>query len=110
MTKENTWKAMYYAALVDLSGLVGFIPVVGDLLADVAEDVVAVEIKKTLSPEEYDRFIKDTRFLPDVPAMAKTLEFRPPSPIDYEEALRNKGFPLPPSPLAVLKTKGWAIP
>lgn len=108
--KEKTWKALYYAGLVDLSGIVGFIPVVGDVLADVAEDIAAVEIKKTLTPEQYDRFLKETRFMPDVPAMAKTLKLQPPSPLSPEDALREKGWAIPPSPLKMLRERGWPIP
>jgi hypothetical protein len=64
---------MKHAIAIDLSLLPGLIPVVGDVLADVIEDLHAVELKKILTSKEYDEFLKQDKISPATIAMARAL-------------------------------------
>lgn len=103
-------KALFYAVVRDATDLLEFIPVIGDLLSDPIEDMAIREIQRTLTPEELAKYLKTSQIIPEVPSMAITLKIPPPSPLAAEDALKKKGWALPPSPLATLKKKGWAIP
>jgi len=107
---EKVSKALFYATVRDATDVLEVIPVVGDLLSDPIEDMALREIQGTLSQEELRKYLEASTILPEVPAMAITLRVFPPSPSTVENSLRQKGWKLPPSPLATLKKKGWAIP
>lgn len=70
-TKERKG-ALRHALGSDLSQVVAIVPLVGDTLADVLEDVHMAEVKKLLSPEEFDRFLQETKVAPDTLALIRT--------------------------------------
>ena len=110
-SKEKLSKALWFAAVRDATDIIEIIPVVGDTLGDIIEDISMKQIRETLSPEELKEYIETSQIIPEVPSMLKTLKVPPPSPIKIEKEMETKGwFPLPPSPLRVLKEKGWPIP
>lgn len=100
---------LYYAAIRDATDILGFIPVVGDLLSDPIEDMALREIHKTLSPEEMKEYLELSKIFPEVPAMLRTLNVPPPAPSNVEKTLRDKGWALPPSPIEALRSKGWPV-
>lgn len=70
---DKSRSAMKHAIAIDLSMLPGLIPVVGDVLADVIEDLHAAELRKILTPKEYDEFLKQDKISPATIAMARAL-------------------------------------
>ena len=64
-------KATKAAVAQDLAFLVGFIPVVGDAVADVVEDVYFQNIIDTLTPEEFETFKKLDTYNPSTVAMLR---------------------------------------
>ena len=49
------------------------IPWVGDVVADVVEDLHFAELRKILTPKEYDEFIKQDKVAPATIAMMRAL-------------------------------------
>lgn len=70
---EKSRAAMKHAIAIDLSMIPGLIPYVGDVVADVVEDLHAAELRKILNSKEYDRFLIEDKVAPAVIAMARTL-------------------------------------
>ena len=70
---EKSRDAMKHAIAIDLSMIPGLIPYVGDVVADVVEDLHAAELRKILTLEQYDRFLIEDKVAPAVIAMARTL-------------------------------------
>jgi len=70
---EKSRSAMLHAIAIDGSMVPGLIPVVGDIVADVVEDLHAAELRKILSPSEYDEFLKQDKVAPAIIAMMRTL-------------------------------------
>ena len=70
---EKSRSAMLHAVAIDGSMVPGLIPFVGDVVADVVEDLHAAELRKILSSSEYDRFIKEDKVAPATIAMVRTL-------------------------------------
>jgi len=70
---EKNRRAMLHAIGSDVSNLIGWIPVVGDVLADVIEDMHGAEIQKILTPEENREYSKQDKVAPSTIAMARTL-------------------------------------
>ncbi|GAJ21657.1 unnamed protein product, partial [marine sediment metagenome] len=68
---EKSRNAMKHAVAIDGSMVPGLIPFVGDVVADVVEDLHAAELRKILSPGEYDEFIKQDKVAPAIVAMAR---------------------------------------
>jgi len=62
---ERRRKALMHAVGADIGSL---IPWVGDIL----EDLHSTEIKKLLTPDEYARFLEETKFGPDTIALIRT--------------------------------------
>lgn len=70
---EKTRSAMKHAIGIDLSMIPGIIPYVGDVVADVVEDLHAAELKKILTHKEYDRFLIEDKVAPATIAMIRAL-------------------------------------
>lgn len=70
---EKSRSAMGHAIGIDLSMIPGLLPFVGDVIADVVEDLHAAELRKILTSKEYDRFLIEDKVAPAVIAMARTL-------------------------------------
>ena len=64
-------EAMSHAVAIDLSSIVGWIPVVGDVVADVAEDLHGAELRKLLTKEEMNRFVIEDKVAPTTVALAR---------------------------------------
>ncbi|MFA5186423.1 MAG: hypothetical protein WC551_08110 [Patescibacteria group bacterium] len=70
-TKERK-EAMRHALGSDLSQVAALIPAVGDVVADVLEDVHMAEVKRLLPPDEFDKFLQETKVAPDTLALLRT--------------------------------------
>jgi len=70
---EKSRSAMLHAIAIDGSMVPGLIPFVGDVVADVVEDLHTAELRKILSPGEYDEFLKQDKVAPAIIAMMRTL-------------------------------------
>lgn len=70
---ERSIGAMKHAVAIDLSMLPGLIPYVGDVVADVVEDLHGAELKRILTPKQYDRFLIEDKVAPATIAMVRTL-------------------------------------
>ena len=70
---EKGRNAMKHAIAIDVSMIPGTIPWVGDVVADVIEDLHGAELRKILSSKEYDEFLKQDKVAPATIAMARTL-------------------------------------
>jgi len=70
---EKSRNAMKHAVAIDGSMVPGLIPFIGDVVADVVEDLHAAELRKILSPSEYDEFLKQDKVAPATIAMVRTL-------------------------------------
>ena len=64
-------KATKAAVAQDLAFIVGFIPVVGDAVADVVEDVYFQNIAENLTPAEFETFKKLDTYNPSTVAMLR---------------------------------------
>ena len=70
---EKSRNAMKHAVAIDGSMVPGLIPFVGDVVADVVEDLHVAELRKILTPKQYDEFLKQDKVAPAMIAMARTL-------------------------------------
>lgn len=70
---EKSRDAMKHAIAIDLSMIPGLIPWVGDVVADIVEDLHAAELRKILTTKQYDEFLKQDKIAPATIAMARTL-------------------------------------
>ena len=70
---EKNRNAMKHAIAIDLSMIPGLIPFVGDVMADVVEDLHAAELRKILTSKQYDEFLRQDKIAPATIAMARTL-------------------------------------
>lgn len=61
---ERQVEALRYALMDDLADL---LPVIGDIAADVAY----AELKRRLTPSEYEKFVKENKWLPSTLAVLK---------------------------------------
>ncbi|MHA1812891.1 MAG: hypothetical protein ACTSYX_05580 [Candidatus Thorarchaeota archaeon] len=69
----RTAKVMAHAIAIDASMVVAGIPYVGDVIADVVEDLHFAELRNMLSPAEYSKFIKHDKVAPATVAMLKAV-------------------------------------
>jgi len=60
------------AVAQDLAFIVGFVPVLGDAVADVVEDAYFRTIHETLTPEEFDTYKRLDVYSPSTAAMLRT--------------------------------------
>jgi hypothetical protein len=70
---EKSSSAMKHAIAIDLAMIPGLIPWVGDIVADVIEDLHSAELRKLLTPKQYDEFEKQDKIAPAIIAMARAL-------------------------------------
>lgn len=70
---EKSRIAMKHAVGIDLSLIPAMIPWVGDVVADVIEDLHFAELRKALTPKQYDEFIQQDKIAPATIAMARAL-------------------------------------
>ena len=61
---EKSRSAMLHAIAIDGAMVPGMIPVAGDLIADVVEDLHFAELRKVLTPEQYNEFMKTAEKTP----------------------------------------------
>ena len=69
---ERRRNAVKAAAAVDLSMIISFIPVFGDFVADVVEDIYGHRIREVLTPEELTRYMERDKIGPSAVAMLRT--------------------------------------
>ena len=65
-------KALGHALAVDLADIVGVIPYVGGTLADSLRRMHTEEIRKVLTPEEFDKYARWDKTYPDVIALIRS--------------------------------------
>jgi len=70
---EKSRSAMLHAIAIDGSMVPGMIPWVGDVVADVVEDLHAAELRKILTSEQYNEFLKQDKIAPAIVAMMRAL-------------------------------------
>jgi len=70
---EKSRSAMMHAIAIDGSMVPGLISFVGDVVADVVEDLHFAELRKILTTEQYDEFIKQDKISPATFAMMRAL-------------------------------------
>lgn len=70
---EKSRAAMKHAIAIDGSMVPGLIPVVGDVVADVVEDLHFAELRKILTASQYDEFIKQDKIAPATIAIMRAL-------------------------------------
>ena len=70
---EKSRNAMKHAVAIDGSMVPGMVPWVGDVLADVVEDLHFAELRKILTTEQYNEFIKQDKVAPATIAMMRAL-------------------------------------
>ncbi|MBA7617005.1 hypothetical protein ES703_24309 [subsurface metagenome] len=70
---EKSRAAMKHALAIDLSMLPGMIPIIGDVVADVVEDLHSAELRKVLTSQQYGEFLKQDKIAPATIAMARAL-------------------------------------
>ncbi|GAI87781.1 unnamed protein product [marine sediment metagenome] len=69
---ERRRKALGHAAGVTAAQVIGLVPWVGDAAADVIEDLHGKEIKKILTPKEYERYLVEDKVAPSIVALIRT--------------------------------------
>jgi len=69
---ERRGKAMAHTVAIDISGIIGWIPIVGDVVADVIEDLHGAELRKLLTPTEMNKYVKEDKVAPSTIAMIRT--------------------------------------
>jgi len=70
---EKSRSAMLHAIAIDGAMVPAMIPVAGDVIADVVEDLHFAELRKILEPKQYDEFIKQDKIAPATIAMMRAL-------------------------------------
>ena len=70
---KKSRSAMLHAIAIDGAMVPGLIPVAGDIISDIVEDLHAAELRKILSSSEYDEFLKQDKVAPATIAMVRTL-------------------------------------
>lgn len=73
---DRARKAIGHGLGEDAAQIIGLVPWVGDILEDILEDMHHAEIKKILTPEEYNRFLEYDKSFPTTVALARTLCFK----------------------------------
>jgi len=70
---KRTGSAMKHAVAMDLSMIPGLIPWVGDIITETVSDLHTAELRKVLTPKEYDRFVTYDKINPNVIALMRAL-------------------------------------
>jgi len=68
---ERRRAAVKAAVAIDISSVVAAVPVVGDAVADVVEDIYAVRLKETLTPRELTDYMKFDKVGPSTVAVLR---------------------------------------
>jgi len=71
MTKRRH-DAMKHATAITGAQIFGLIPVLGDAMADVAEDLHGKELRRLLTEEELNEYTKQDKVAPSVVALGRT--------------------------------------
>jgi len=69
---ERRARALLHTIGKDLSAVFNAIPLVGDVIADILQDLHAAEVRKILTPEEYKYYIRYDKVAPSVIAILRT--------------------------------------
>ena len=67
--KREAFKA---TVAIDLSGIVGIIPYIGDVIADIAEDTYGAQLRELLTSEELNLYTEFDKLSPSSVALART--------------------------------------
>lgn len=67
--KRDAFKA---TTAIDLSGLIGILPFIGDVIADIAEDTYGAQLRELLTPEEMNLYTEYDKVNPSNVALART--------------------------------------
>jgi len=70
---EKSRNAMKHAIAIDGAMVPGLIPVAGDVISDIVEDLHFAELRKILTTRQYDEFIKQDKISPATIAMMRAL-------------------------------------
>ncbi|MBA7661722.1 hypothetical protein ES703_69742 [subsurface metagenome] len=70
---EKSRNAMKHAIAIDGSMVPGLIPLVGDIISETVSDLHSAELRKVLTPKEYDRFETYDKINPNVIALMRAL-------------------------------------
>ena len=65
--------ALKHAIAIDGAMVPGIIPWIGDLVSDVVEDLHFAELRKILTPSQYDEFIRQDKIAPATIAIMRAL-------------------------------------
>ena len=69
---ERRTKAMLHAVASDLGTIIGWVPVVGDIVSDVVEDLHSVELRRILTPTEMNEYMRQDKVAPSTIALLRT--------------------------------------
>ncbi|MBA7650897.1 hypothetical protein ES703_58711 [subsurface metagenome] len=70
---KKSMGAMKHAIAIDGSMIPGLLPFVGDVVADIVEDLHTAELRKILTAKQYDEFLKQDKIAPATIAMMRAL-------------------------------------
>jgi len=70
---EKSRAAMKHAIAIDGSMVPGIVPYIGDVVADVVEDLHFAELRKILTSDQYNEFVKQDKIAPATIAMMRAL-------------------------------------
>lgn len=70
---EKSRDAIKHAIAIDGAMLPAMIPWAGDALSDIIEDLHFAELRKLLTPNQYNEFIKQDKIAPAIVAMMRAL-------------------------------------
>lgn len=73
---EHAVKAIGHGLGVDLAGIIGLIPWIGDLVEDALQTLHETEIRKILTSEEYTHYTEYNKALPSAAALARIFCFK----------------------------------
>lgn len=68
---EKRSDAMKHAIASDVGSIIGYIPVVGDIVADVVEDLHATQLRSLLTKDEMDEYMKQDKVAPSTIALLR---------------------------------------
>lgn len=69
---ERRQRALLHGIAVDISSIIGWVPIVGDIVADVVEDLHGAELRRTLTGKEMDEFMIQDKVAPSTIALLRT--------------------------------------
>lgn len=69
---ERRGKALAHTVAIDISGIIGWIPIIGDVVADVIEDLHGAELRTLLTPTETETYVKEDKVAPSTIALIRT--------------------------------------